>query len=181
MGALCGGLNDQQLQQQPVQQITIEHVNTQVERLAQIMTDAHKADLNKDGIVTRDEMESYLATQLQTREQELCRLRTELIRVQSAYESLSKQFTSSTSNHCSMDTVHEKIYNSQIDDQAISIFVQSMLDDPNVNIHGMPDIIERAMYTRAAKMTLGSLGKIFENIALELMGHKIHVVMRPGR
>jgi hypothetical protein len=46
------------------------------------------ADANGDGVVTRKEMEAYLATQLQAREEATERLRTELARVQGAYTAL---------------------------------------------------------------------------------------------
>jgi hypothetical protein len=149
---------------------------SQVDKLAKIVINMQKhADTNKDGVVSREEMETYMATQMQVREDELARLKRELARVQSAYEALNvKMVESRTTESIKIDH-----FDSKVDDGAIDAFVQGILDDPNANIYGLPDVIERAMYKRAAKMTLMSLEKIFENLAFEIIGHKLQVIMRP--
>lgn len=185
MGAICGTTQQLPLnnndQQNNVDSINaINNISSQVERLATLLANAQKqADTNRDGVVTREEMESYLATQLQIREEELLKTRSELEKTRAAYLQLEQKINQTSLS--TVDNAQDKqiLRKSRIDDAAIEKFVQSMIDDPNINMHGVPDIIEKAMYRRAAKMTLSSLGKIFENIALELMGHKIHVVMQP--
>lgn len=193
MGAICGTAqqlpldnNDQQNDHQnTVDSINaINNISSQVERLATLLANAQKqADTNRDGVVTREEMESYLATQLQIREEELLKTRSELEKTRAAYLQLEQKINQTSLKQLNKPSVNAQdehlLLKSHIDDAAIEKFVQSMIDDPNINMHGVPDIIEKAMYRRAAKMTLSSLGKIFENIALELMGHKIHVVMQP--
>ena len=158
----------------------IERLESVEESLQQASS---RADVNGDGIVTRKEMESYLATQLQIREQELDRLNNELDRLQKAYDALStkhgKLVTSVKSgkqNEISADLQSS----SSVDDAAIDKFVQELIDDPDINIYGLPDRIEKAMYKRAAKMTLVGIEKIFDNIALELIGHRVQLLMRPS-
>jgi len=137
------------------------------------------ADANGDGKVTRDEMESYMAMQLKLREDELIRLRHELDRVREEYDTLSK------THDDTLTKIHEgrtdEIQSSAVSDRAIDKFVDDIIADPNTNIYGFPDKLERAMYRKSAKMTLVGLEKVFENIALEVIGHRIRISMQPLR
>jgi len=128
-------------------------------------------------------MEAYMATQLQVREDEIVRLRSELERVQKAFDALSTEHTKLLSDIKAGKRIEdlEVKVGSSVDDAAIDRFVQELIDDPNINIYGLPDRVEKAMYKRAAKMTLVGLEKVFENVALELIGHKVQLLMRPDR
>lgn len=136
------------------------------------------ADANADGIVTRTEMENYMATQLKMREDELLRLRAELKRVQKAYSALSKQHDDV------LQKVHDgrptEIVTAAVNPAAINAFVDEMLDDPNINIYGLPDRFERAMYRKLFKMALAGLDKTFQNLSVDIMGHSIRMNIQPS-
>lgn len=158
-------------------------IQSRLESIEESLRQANsRADTNGDGVVSRKEMESYLSSQLQVREDELLRLRNELERVQNEYEALSKKHSkliSDLSNDSVADSNDLSIVKSKVSDEAIESFVQSLIDDPNVNIHGFPDRIEKAMYKRLTKMALVSLEKTIDNVSFEMIGHKVQLVMRP--
>jgi hypothetical protein len=58
-------------------------------------------------------------------------------------------------------------------------FVTQLLEDPNVNVYGLPDSVESAMYRNTIRLMLGAMEKVFENVQIEFIGHKINIVMQP--
>ncbi len=71
------------------------------------------------------------------------------------------------------------VIDSVISDKKIKEFVDEILSNPNINISGVPDKLEKIMYKKISKVVLISLEKIFENIQLELIGHNINLSILP--
>lgn len=143
-------------------------------RLASL--EAH-ADLNRDGIVTRQEMETYMATQLKLREDELIRLNHEnealkesLLKADQRYEALLEKIRTG-------DTAC--IQASQVSAVAIEKEIQKWLDDPKTNFKVVPDRVEMFAYKKMLGSLLGGMEKLFETFALEFMGHRVMVTMQP--
>lgn len=136
------------------------------------------ADLNGDGIVTRQEMETYFSTQLKLREEELDKLRKENKSLEqshsellSRYEKLLKQVRKGKLPDISQES---RISNTAIEDQ-----IKQWLADPNINIKYIPDRAEMFMYKKSLTAFLAGLEKVFESLELDLLGHRIKVSMIP--
>lgn len=135
-----------------------------------------QADLNSDGVVTRQEMETFMAMQLQRRENDLLKLNEEKKRLQEAYDRLYKEHLDvleQINKGASFTPV------SKISDKAIETFVDTLINDPEINIYGLPDRLEKAMYRNTLKMVMHSLEKVFSNVGVELIGHRLRVNMEP--
>jgi len=133
------------------------------------------ADLNNDGIVTRQEMETYMATQLKMREDELIKLRQEnealkeaLSKADQRYESLLEKATRG-----------DEVQKSQVSNAALERQIQLWLNDPRTNFSFIPDRAEMFAYKKMLNSLLGGMEKLFENFSLEFMGHRIMITMRP--
>jgi hypothetical protein len=132
-----------------------------------------------DNPITKKEMETYVLSQLSLRQKEMQKLQEELVRVQQAYDGLMSKYMLLVQQVKEEKISTPNVITSVIDEKAIDIFVQGLIDDPNVNIHGVPDFIERAMYKKLAKSCLVGLEKVFDNISFELMGHKVRLIIEP--
>ncbi len=129
-------------------------------------------DSNNDGVVTRKEMEAYINDQLLEKDKNLIYLRE-------AYDDLFKKHSEileQVARNNSLDAVKQ----SNISGEAIQKFVDELLADPNVNIYGFPDKIEAALYRNAMRMILGAMEKLFNNVSVDFIGHKITVAMVPN-
>lgn len=62
---------------------------------------------------------------------------------------------------------------------AIKEFVETMLDDENINIAYFPDAVERAIYTNVFTIALGMIQKILSTTEIKLLSHIITLRMRP--
>lgn len=152
------------------------------------------ADLNKDGFVTKKELDEYISRQLADKDAELSSLRIDKMRLQEkldqerknvikwkqAYDDLHKrhedylQMLANKENDASASPASQHISN-----QAIGRFVDELLEDPNINIYMLPDSIEKPLYVNFLKIFLSLLQKILHNTNLDLIGHEFKVNMRP--
>jgi len=124
-----------------------------------------------DGIVTKKEMESYIKLCLREKDEEV-------EKIQKAYDELYKKHTELL-QQISEEKLDDINKHSNISDVAIQNFVDGLLADPNVNIYGFPDAIEAAVYRNVIRMVLGGVEDLFNKVSIDLMGHKITVVMEP--
>ncbi len=67
-----------------------------------------------------------------------------------------------------------------ISTETIKKFVDTIVDDPQNNIYGLPDAIERRMYANVFKIALLSLQKVLSTAKIELIGHTIKMNMTPS-
>lgn len=143
-------------------------------------------DLNSDGKVTRSEMETYLNSifdeKLETLQTHQKKLESEMLqkleneneklREENIYlrNSIQKFQTNQISNEKQMSNVSE---------YQIESFVDDLLADPNTNIYGIPDFIEKKMYTKMLTLFLGSLEHTFENTGVYVCGHRVRLSIQP--
>lgn len=128
-------------------------------------------DANHDGLVTRKEMEAYINAQLEEKEQETIHWRQ-------AYDDLFKKHSElleQVARNNTMDAVKQ----SNISGEAVQKFVDDLLADPNVNIYGFPDKIEAALYSNVIRLILGAMEKLFNNVNVDFIGHKITMALVP--
>ena len=55
----------------------------------------------------------------------------------------------------------------------IKDYVEAMLNDPNINIYGFPDAIERQLYTNMITLLLHVLSNALQNAEIHLFNHRI--------
>lgn len=68
---------------------------------------------------------------------------------------------------------------SVISDEAIGSFVQKLIDDPDTNIYGFPDRMEKALYNKLLKTILHAVAHISDESAILLFGHRIRIMIQP--
>ena len=68
---------------------------------------------------------------------------------------------------------------SVISDKCIDGFVQKLIDDPNTNIYGFPDSMEKALYNKLLKTILHAVAHISDESAILLFGHQIRILIQP--
>jgi hypothetical protein len=68
---------------------------------------------------------------------------------------------------------------SVISDKAIGSFVQKLIDDPDTNIYGFPDRMEKALYNKLLKTILHAVAHVSDESAILLFGHRIRIMIQP--
>ena len=147
------------------------------------------ADTNRDGLVTRQELEQYTATQLNVKDQELCNLRQELSAAREKNVKMQQMYDEAHRRHEELleqiskekaDKVHKKDPTSVVSNGAIERFVDELLKDPNINIYLLPDSIEKPIYVNTLKIVLSLLQKSLNHTNLDIIGHEIKMQMQPN-
>jgi len=137
-----------------------------------------KADLNHDGVVSRQEMETYMATQLQLREDNLIKLKQENEGLKTALDKANKRYESLL-DKVQKGSTDVTSQTSRVSNVAIEKQIQTWLDDPNTNFSLIPDRAEMYAYKKMLSSLLGGMEKLFETVSIEFMGHRIMITMQP--
>ena len=119
----------------------------------------------------KKEMGNYIDRRLQEKDENL-------IKIQQAYDELYKKHTILLQQMSKENAVQTNKH-SNISDEAIQKFVEGLLADPTVNIYGFPDVIEAAVYRNVIRLMLGDVEMLFNKVSIDLIGHKITIVMEP--
>jgi molecular chaperone DnaK (HSP70) len=150
------------------------------------------ADLNKDGITSKEELAQYTSTELHLRDTEILTLKNDKLALQ---EQLKKTKENLDKLQKAYDNLHNrhKVYVETVDkttdinpikpirisETTIEKYVDDLLADPNINIYYMPDKIEKPIYMNTLKMLLSILQKSLNHINIDLIGHELKVVIEP--
>lgn len=62
---------------------------------------------------------------------------------------------------------------------AIKHFVDSLIEDEDINIPYVPDCIERRIYRNVLKLVLGTADRVLQSTFIELLGHRIRFDLEP--
>ena len=65
------------------------------------------------------------------------------------------------------------------EDKAIDAVVDKFLANEFVNNKYIPDVIERRMYRNVIKMSIGCMKTTFDNVHVEILGHKLSINIEP--
>ena len=65
------------------------------------------------------------------------------------------------------------------EDRAIDAVVDKFLLNEFVNNKYIPDVIERRMYRNVIKMSIGAMKTTFDNVSVEILGHKLTINIEP--
>lgn len=66
-----------------------------------------------------------------------------------------------------------------VNKEKIAQFVEHMLENPDINIYGFPDAIEKQIYRNVFSMLLNVLDFTLETSNVELLGHRIVFELEP--
>ncbi len=136
-----------------------------------------KADLDNDGTVTRQEMETYMATQLKLREDQLIRLNQENEALKESLDKATRRYETLVDQVRKGNTAC--IQSSKVSNAAIERQIQEWLKDPHTNFSFIPDRAEMFAYKKMLAAMLGGMEKMFESFALEFIGHRLQITMQP--
>jgi hypothetical protein len=141
------------------------------------------ADINRDGYVTKAELQEYLAngehTQIEELRQEKLRLQKRFDRLQTAYDELhARQDALLSDRRVSVEPLDASTAPA-ISNEAIESFVDELIADPEINIYVLPDGIERQMYVNTLKILLNILQRTLNTTEMSLIGHRFKIGLAP--
>lgn len=152
---------------------------------------SYSADLNNDGIVSRHEMELFVVAQLTSRENTIQKLSDELSLEKKKIEMLNDEYSKLRSHHENLlEKIRSKRGNDNNDNKAsldksfistdsIDIFIEEMLQDPEVNIGWMIDSIEEKLYKKVMRIALTSIAKMIDTTKINILSHQIDMKITP--
>ena len=94
-----------------------------------------------------------------------------------AYTDLQTKLTALQEEEQRIKPAHTQ--ESQISDSVIDDFVTGLLNDPDINVNGLPDCAERVLYRKVLKIMLGAIGHMASTTDIRLVGHKLTIDIRP--
>jgi hypothetical protein len=66
-----------------------------------------------------------------------------------------------------------------ISDEAVKQFVDKLINDPNININGFPDYIERKVYQNVVTVIMGIVDQVLSSTEIKILNHKIVFTVLP--
>lgn len=69
---------------------------------------------------------------------------------------------------------------SHISKESIMEFVNTLLNDENVNVKFFPDVVERQLYRNVINIIMEILKHTVESCCIKVMGHEITIALRPS-
>jgi hypothetical protein len=143
--------------------------------------DAHiqKHQISTDTIIQeiRRDLESTITEQLAAKDQQIRELQQELISTQLSLMQLELRCSDRLPISPRQATTTSK--DTRISEAAIEAVVHDILADPDLNLSLVPDAIEAKIYQKLIRQVLLSLGKMTDQIRLEVLGHQIRLVLEP--
>ena len=146
-------------------------------RLNIIEESIRKIDVNGDGIVTKNEMKLAIDG-IKASEEHVTKLKQELNNTKKEYQLLQSKYVD-ICKKINNDDEKDFHTDSIIKEELIEEIVNDIINDPETNIHGVPDFIEKQIYKKTLKAMLVGIGKICDESSIDILGHKIEFVMRP--
>lgn len=151
------------------------------------------ADLNRDGLVTKEELKEYSTRELKLRDTEILSLREEILELREQKRGAVKKAKEMSKAYDALYAGHEaylemiakekesgeKPATSVISSKAVDRFVDELLSDPNINIYLLPDSVEKPLYANTLKIILSILQKMFNNVNIDVIGHEFKMRMQP--
>lgn len=162
MGILCSKNKDVENQIQKQFEERLKRLEEQV-------------DANNDGIISRNEMETFLSSRLQFHDNELNSVKTELGKYKQAYENIKLQH----------DALKEQIRENNPTEMSISNVSDVLLDRYIVeqmkksNIPYILDPIEKEMKKLPIKIMLESLESLSNNLTFDFANHRVKLIIEP--
>jgi hypothetical protein len=148
--------------------------------------DIDLVDTNNDGIISQEEITNYLKNKM---EKETLENNKEVLKWKNAYDQLlikyekldkSKRNKLKESNNLVNEYDNNILKTSFISDKVVDEFVDSLINDPKINIKYIPDSIERSFYRNVVMSILGSISNMLSGTKINMLGHVILMYMVPN-
>ncbi len=182
--------------------------NNQIDILQKRLTNLEDLDTNRDGIVTKDEFDTWVKKQQLNLEQfresviqeTVSQYQDKLKTTQDKIQELTKQNEALQSINRSLEQdlkkqlVQETIRGngnghgnghgnpaslSILSKERINQFVEELLNDKDINISMMPDFMEKQLYRNIFRMFISIIDKLFETTSIQFIGHQITLKLDP--
>lgn len=137
------------------------------------------ADADGDGVVTREEMENYLAIQIQSRESDIITLKEKYQAEKDKYRALKKQFDDLKDGILAENPDIATLPISTISKKRIQDYVDELMSTSEGNLDMVPDMIERPLKVKKYKTMLELIEQISRTTTFEIAGHKIQISISP--
>ena len=69
--------------------------------------------------------------------------------------------------------------NKRVSDEAVKKFVEQLMNDPNININGFPDYIERKVYENIVTIVMGIVDQVLSSTEVRILNHTISFTVTP--
>ena len=127
--------------------------------------------------ITHQEMESFVNDKLAYKDQVISNLRKELEDTRNVYNKLKSEHDKHSLSEIK-ENKSEPIH-SIISDDKINEFVQTILNDPAMNIYLLPDSMEGLIYRNVIKLVLHAVSNLLNSSHIGLLGHELKIVILP--
>jgi len=123
------------------------------------------ADVNKDGMVSREELENALLEK-----------DSEIDDLRQAYDDVVAENT-----RIIAELMEEQLKNlsSEISTSSVGVFVEELMENPKYNAKWVPDKIEKPIQVANFKLMLHAIKNICEAFSYDLFGHELKLVIVP--
>lgn len=91
----------------------------------------------------------------------------------------SKKSKKSRTSRASRTQTTDNTIKSSINSNSIKQYVEKMLENPDINIYGFPDVIEKQIYRNVFNMLLSVIDHTLQTSEITLFGHKIVFDVQP--
>lgn len=166
-----------------------EQVYQRLERLENL-------DLNKNGVISKEEFEIWKNTDLENIKENLKNdirreyklkvkeLNKEIDSLKSINDDLEKSLKDKNEligklgeNITDSDDVKQLV--DMLSKEQINKYVEDLLADENTNIKYLPDFVEKQIYRNIFKLSIKLINKIMNSTSFEIVNHKLHISMIP--
>jgi len=96
----------------------------------------------------------------------------EIERLRTENDELRRVINTNTLNYRSVDLSSES-------KEAIQAFASKLVENPDINIRGLPDCIERKIYTNIMTIVLGLVQEFTNTTTVSILGHKLVIRILP--
>ena len=144
-----------------------------------------RADLNNDGVITKEEYQQFSAMQSLEKDRKINKLRERLAKEEDKVKELHRHYQELQAKHQALldyladENKADIAQSTQLSTKAIDAFVDDLLADPKINIYWLHDSIERPLYRNMLIMMLSILQKTLNSASLNVIGHEFRTSMQP--
>ena len=189
-----------------IKPVTIDR-SDEIQELREQLKELKSIDKNRDNVITRDEIDTWLKNQNTVMEDFKQKIKEDLLKEknienEAKYIELQKRIKSLESINASLEKklgsgeakkniaqheIKDKIVSvnplthSALSHEQIDIFVERLLSDTNVNIAYLPDYVERQLYRNFISIFLGVIQNLTDTTEIKFLGHKISLQFVPDK
>ena len=136
-------------------------------------------DTNSDGKISEEEFQIWFNKFMEKESLEVQEMRQENQLLRNQLKKTKELIATMQIPHSEKTPQQKKLDLLQLSQARVDEFVQTLLDDPSVNIWVMPDRIERQLYTNMFNIMLRVLSHVVDESSMSMIGHKLSLSLDP--